>query len=229
MLWDCSNFYKRRSDTFSDEGLVKLFDERRYANEADLTTEEVKANAKEKIETTYSDAMEGFIDPDEILPDDNKAIAWIMFQSSDWSIAYSVGDTYDPTGKTMGVRATNVEITGEGTYTVSLDFTGCGTAYGTAFSALGISNGETMFPGYTVTIDKILINNAPYELAGKEYTSSDDGKCTRVNLYNGWVTAPPPEARTPDGSLEGCTAQIMPLDNKDAVNTISITFTYKAP
>ena len=229
VLWDCSSFYKRRADKFSDEGIAKMFDERRYANEASLTTEEVKANAKAKLEATLAASNDNAITDGELLPDDNKAIAWIMFQSGDWNIAYSVGDNYDPTNKTMGIKATNVEITGEGTYTVSLDFTECGTAKGTAFSALAISNGETMFPDYTVTIDKILINNAPYELAGKEYTSSDDGKCTRVNLYNQWVSSVPEDGRTPDGDLTGCTAQIMPLDSKDAVNTLSITFTYNAP
>ncbi len=229
VLWDCSDFYKRRSDTFSDEELVELFDERRYANEADLSVKEIKDSAKTRLADTLEGATESFVSSDEILPADDKAVAWIMFQSGDWGIAYSVGDNYDPSNKTAGVQGKNVEITGEGTYTVSLDFTGCGTAYGTAFSALGISNGETLFPGYTITIDQILINGEPYELAGKEYTASDDGKCTRVNLYNGWVSAPPEEARTADGDLTGCTAQIMPLGNKDAVKTLSVTFTYKAP
>ncbi len=228
-LWDCSDFYKRRSDSFSDEELVELFDERRYENEASLSIEEIKENAKTRLEDTLEGANESFVSEDEILPADDKAVAWIMFQSGDWSIAYSVGDNYDPSNKTAGVQGKNVEITGEGTYTVSLDFSGCGAAYGTAFSALGISNGETMFPGYTVTIDQILVNGAPYALAGKEYTASDDGKCTRVNLYNQWVPAPPAEARTADGDLTGCTAQIMPLDSKEAVNNISITFTFSAP
>lgn len=229
VLWDCSEFYKRRSLKWADEEIGELFDERRYANEADLSIEEIKENAQTRLDDTLEGATESFVSSDEILPADDKAVAWIMFQSGDWGIAYSVGDNYDPSNKTAGVQGTNAEITGEGTYTVSLDFTGCGTAYGTAFSALGISNGETLFPGYTVTIDQILINGAPYELAGKEYTCSDDGKCTRVNLYNGWVPAPPDDARTADGDLIGCTAQIMPLGNKDAVNTLSITFTYTAP
>jgi len=229
VLWDCSNFYKRSSDTFADEGIAEMFDQRRYANEADLTTEEVKSNAKTKLEATLEASKDSAISDGEIAPDDSKAIAWIMFQSGDWNIAYSVGDNYDPTNKTMGIKATNVEVTGEGTYTVSLDFTGCGTALGTQFAALAISNGETMFPDYTVSIDKILINNAPYELTGKEYTSSDDGKCTRVNLYNQWVTSVPDKARAADGDLTGCSAQIMPLTSNEAVNTLSITFTYNAP
>lgn len=229
VLWDCNEFYNRRTLKWADEDVGELFDKRRYANEADLSVEEIKESARTRLGDTLASVTESFVSEDELLPADDKAIAWIMYQSSDWNMAYSVGDNYDPTNKTAGIKATNVEITGEGTYTVSLDFTDCGIAYGTAFSAIGISNGETMFPGYTINIDNILINNAPYEMEGKEYTCSDDGKCTRVNLYNGWVPAPPEEARTSDGDLTGCTAQIMPLGDKDVVNSISITFTYKAP
>ncbi|MBQ7756075.1 MAG: hypothetical protein IJ401_02095, partial [Oscillospiraceae bacterium] len=57
--------------------------------------------------------------------------------------------------------------------------------------------------------------------------SSDDGKCTRVNLYNAWVPTVPEEARVADGDLTGCTPT--PLDlNKydDFINTITITFTF---
>lgn len=229
LLWDCSEFYKRRSLIWADKDIGEIFDQRRYENEASLSIDEIKSNAKTRLSDRLESAEEGFVSDDEVLPADDKAVAWIMFQSGDWSKAYSVGDTYDPTNKTMGIEAKNVEITGEGTYTISLDFSGCGAAYGTAFSAIGISNGEILYPGYTINIDKILINNAPYELAGKEYTSSDDDKCTRVNLYNGWVNSVPDEARTADGDFTDCTAQIMPLDSKTAVTSISITFTYKAP
>lgn len=229
VLWDCSDFYKRRDLKTSDETIAQMFADRRYANEAGLTVDEVKNNAKERLEATAKAAEDAFMEDIDLPPSDDMAIAWIMFQSADWGIANNVGDTYDPTNKTMGVHATNMQITGEGTYTISIDFSGCGGAYGTAFSAIGISNGEKFFPGYTVTIDKILINGAPYVLAGKEYTSSDDGLCTRVNLYNQWVNKAPDDARTADGSTEGCTAQIMPLNAKEKITDITITFTYKAP
>ena len=229
LLWDCSEFYNRRALKMNDPVIEEIFDTRRYANEADKSVEDVKAAAKTAIEEAYVAAKESAAAEVDLPPSDDMAIAWIMFQSNDYTKCYSVGDTYDPTNKTKGITATNAQITGEGTYTVSLDFTGCGAAYGTAFSALGISNGETFFPGCVITIDKILINNAPYTLAGKEYTSSDDGKCTRVNLYNGWVPKAPDDARTIDGDITGCSAQIMPLSKKDAVNSISITFTVTIP
>ncbi len=228
MLWDCSTFYKRRSGITSDETIAEIFSSRSYAAQSSLSDEEIKANA----ETSMADALvaaEEMANKDVSVPaSDDYAVAWIMYQSGDWNTAYSVGDSYDPTNKTVGVKDANVIVEGAGTYTVSLDLSEV-KAYGVAFSALGISHGETMFPGYTVTIDKIMINNSPIVLAGKEFTTSDDGKCTRVNLFNQWVSSPPPEARTADGNLDGCSAQIMPIDGKERVNSISITFTYTAP
>lgn len=227
VLWDCNNFYKRTTNTTADETLAKLFSERRYANEKDIET--VKSEAKARIEELSEKAAEELSDSIELPPSDDMAIAWIMYNSGDYGITYSVGDVYDPTGCTTGVKAQNVQITGEGTYTVSLDFSECGTAKGTAFSALGISNGEELFPGYTYTIDEILINGEAYPMAGKSYTCSDDGKCSRVNLFNGWVKKLPAEARTADGDLTDCSAQIMPLEESTRVKTISVTFTVKAP
>ena len=52
VLWDCSNFYKRITNTLSDEKLAELFSSRAVANEAGKSTEEIKAAAKEKIEST---------------------------------------------------------------------------------------------------------------------------------------------------------------------------------
>ena len=229
VLWDCSNFYKRITNTLSDEKLAELFSERAVANEAGKTTEEIKSEAKSRIEETRTNAESEAMADVELPPSEDAAIAWIMFQSSDYTKAYSVGDTYDPTNKTKGIREKNALITGAGTYTVSLDFSECGAAKGVAFSALGISNGEDLFPGYTYTIDKILINNAPYDLDGREFTTSDDKHCTRVNLYNGWVSSLPKEARTTDGDLTDCSAQIMNIGDKTTIESISVTFTVHEP
>ena len=229
VLWDCSNFYKRITNTLSDEKLAELFSSRAAANEAGKSTEEIKSAAKEKIESTRKAAEEDALADVEIAPSDDAAVAWIMYQSADYTKSYSIGDTYDPTNKTKGIKDKNVIITGAGTYTVSLDFTECGEAKGVAFSALGISNGEDLFPGYTISIDKILINNSPYQLNGKEFTTSDDKHCTRVNLYNAWVNDLPKEARTPDGDFTDCSAQIMDISDKTSVSNISITFTVHEP
>ena len=229
VLWDCSNFYKRNTNTLSNEGLTKLFAERALANEAGKSVEEIKSAAQTRLEETYTLAKEETVADIEFMPSEDSAIAWIMYQSSDYTKCYSVGDLYDPTNKTKGIKEQNALITGEGTYTVSLDFSGAGAAKGVAFSALGISNGEDLFPGCIVTIDEILINGEPYEMQGKGYTSSDDSHCTRVNLYNGWVNSVPAEARTADGDITDCSAQILQLRDKQYVESISVTFTFTTP
>lgn len=229
VLWDCSNFYKRITNTLADETLAELFSSRAYSNQKGISIEEIKSAAKQRIEDTRKAAEENAMADVELAPSDDAAIAWIMYQSADYTKSYSVGDNYDPTNKTKGIKEKNALITGEGTYTVSLDFSECGSAKGVAFAALGISNGEDLFPGYTISIDKILINNSPYQLDGKEYTSSDDEHCTRVNLYNAWVSSVPDDARTPDGDLTDCSAQIMALGDKTFVESITITFTVHAP
>ena len=227
VLWDCSNFYKRVTNTLADETIAELFSSRRYENE-NKDTDTVKAEAKARIDETVQAASDEQMASIEYPPSDDMAIAWIMYASSDYGVSYSVGDSYDPTSCTTGVKAQNAQITGEGTYTVSLDFSDCGMAKGVSFSALGISNGEQLFPGYTYTVDEILINGETYEMTGKGYTCSDDGKCTRVNLYNGWVNTVPDDARTADGDMTDCSPQIMQLTDGKRVKTISVTFTVKA-
>ena len=227
VLWDCSNFYKRINNTTSDEALAELFSSRRYADEKDTDT--VKTEAKARLDATFKAAEDEQMAGIALPASDDMAIAWIMFNSSDYGIAYSVGDTYDPTNCTTGVKAENVQITGEGSYSVSLDFTTCGAANGTAFSALGISNGEVLFPGYIYTVDEILINGEPIALTAEGYTSSDDDVCSRVNLYNMWVKAVPDDARTADGDISDCSAQIMEIDSKKRINTITVNFTVTAP
>lgn len=43
-----------------------------------------------------------------------------MYQSADYTKSYSVGDTYDPTNKTKGIKDKNVIITGAGTSALTL-------------------------------------------------------------------------------------------------------------
>ncbi len=228
VLWDCSNLYKRRSGEIADEAIAKIFKDRCAETEKGVDYETIKKNAKASMDALIEKANEELEADISLPPSDDMAIAWIMYQSGDYGMAYSVGDTYDPTNMTTGIKATNVQVTGEGTYTVSLDFTKAGKAKGVAFSALGISNGETFFPGYIVAIDEILINGEVYTPEGKGYTSSDNGKCTRVNLYNQWVSSIPDDARVEGGDLTGATASLLDLGNKN-VETISITFRYIAP
>jgi endoglucanase len=222
VLWDCNNLYSRTDCKIIYDDMAELYQERSYAAQADLTQEEIAAAAQADMDAAYENADDGFA------LDDDTAMAWIMFNSSDWTTIYSVGDVYDPTSSTAGVTATDVEVTGEGTYTVSLDFTGIegGYANSTVFCALAIANGETLYPGYSIEIDEVLINGEPYTLKGTPYTTSDDGLCTRVNLYNGWVSQIPDEARTADGDLTDATPMLLDPEELGEIQQISVTFTY---
>ena len=56
-------------------------------------------------------------------------------------------------------------------------------AQGLAFTALGIKNGETFLPGYTIELKDIRVKGEEIAFE-KGYTSSDDGIETRMNIYN---------------------------------------------
>ena len=222
MLWDCNNLYDRNAGKIIYDDIAAFYQSHSVSAQAELSEDIIKSNAKAAMEEALANAPEGSG------VDENTAVAWIMYNSSDWSMLYSVGDVYNPTDKTAGIEATDVEVTGEGTYTVALDFTGtdAGSANSVVFSAVAISNGETLYPGYCIDIKEILINGEPYKMNGRPYTSSDDGLCTRVNLYNSWVSAIPDEARTPDGNLNYVTPNLLDADTLGQVETIEITFDY---
>lgn len=131
--------------------------------------------------------------------------AYIMFADGSWAVQYWLdGNAYD------GVVATNATVTGEGDYTVGLDFTGTanGKASGLAFSALGIKNGEKLFPGMMIKINDIRINGESVAFT-KGCTSSDDGIETRMNVFNEWVGELPEDARSFDGSVADASAIIV--------------------
>lgn len=230
MLWDCSNFYIRKDLKFVDEELAEVYKNRSVLAQAELSEEQIQENAQKNMEDALANAPETF-SLDINIEDLDGAIAWIMFNSQDWVVTYSAGDIYNPDSITAGVVATDVEITGEGTYTVALDFTGTDAkaATSTAFSALAISNGELLYPGYIVDIKEVLVNGEPYELTAKPYTTSDDGKCTRVNLYNEWVGDIPAGARTVDGKTGDVSAVVVDQADLGSIETIEITFDYAAP
>lgn len=229
MLWDCSDFFVRRDLKMKDESLAQLYLDRSYSAQSSLTDDEIKANAKAEMDAEYAAAQDRANEGISIPASDDQAIAWIMYSSSDWNISYCVGDTYDPTERTEGLIASNVIIDGAGEYSVSLDFTECGVARGVSFSALGVSNGEKLLPGMIITIDEVLLDGEPFELIGTPYTSSDDGKCTRVNLYNEWVNAVPDEARTADGDLSDATPTPMKIPSSKQMSKLTVKFTVTMP
>ena len=228
-LWDCSGLYKRVSQTFADDDILAMYQEKRQANEEGQDYADVQAAAAAEIAAAAAEAPVTF-QQDAVVVDDQTALAWIMWNDGSWALTHSVGDTYNADAISEGLVATNAIITGEGKYTVGLDFTGTAQGYSAsvAFAAIGISNGEALYPNYVINIKEVRINGEIYRLKGRAYTTSDDGVCTRVNLYNEWVTSVPKTARLPGGNLAGATPT--PINCNDAViaeiKTIEIDFEY---
>lgn len=228
-LWDCSGLYKRVSQTFADDDILAMYQEKRQANEEGQDYADVQAAAAAEAAAAAAEAPVTFLQ-DAVVVDDQTALAWIMWNDGSWALTHSVGDTYNADSISEGLVATNAIITGEGKYTVGLDFTGTAQGYSAsvAFAAIGISNGEALYPNYLVNIKEVRINGEIYRLKGRAYTTSDDGVCTRVNLYNEWVTSVPKTARLPGGNLAGATP--IPINRNDAViaeiKTIEIDFEY---
>lgn len=228
-LWDCSGLYKRVSQTFADDDILAMYQEKRQANEEGQDYADVQAAAAAEAAAAAAEAPVTFLQ-DAVVVDDQTALAWIMWNDGSWALTHSVGDTYNADSISEGIVATNAIITGEGKYTVGLDFTGTAQGYSAsvAFAAIGISNGEALYPNYLVNIKEVRINGEIYRLKGRAYTTSDDGLCTRVNLYNEWVTSVPKTARLPGGNLAGATPT--PINRNDAViaeiKTIEIDFEY---
>lgn len=224
MLWDCSNMYDRNTCKIVDDEVASIYLEHSYSAQSEQSAEDIRAAASAYL----NDALEAA--PEGAGVDENTAMAWIMYNSADWNILYSVGDVYDPDDKTAGLTATDVEVTGPGVYTVGLDFTGTdgGYASGVVFSALAITNAENLYPGCVIDIKEVQINGEPYALMGMPYTASDDGICTRVNLYNAWVSAVPDDARGfSEGARGFVTPNLLDADTLGNVETITVTFEFK--
>ena len=143
--------------------------------------------------------------------------AYLMYADAAWAKQYWGDDA-------EGVTATNAEITGPGSYTVGLEF--AEPAEGLAFTAVGIKTGEQTFSGYYIDITSILVNGEIIPVSAG-YTSSDDGICTRENIYNEWVgDTLPSDARRADGNLEGASPMIVDKEAFASVKTVEVNFDF---
>lgn len=229
VLWDCSSLFKRSTLSWLDTDVEALYKARSYEAQSSLDDGTIKENAKAEMAAALAAAPESLDNTTPAGAASDETIAWLMFNSNDWNVTYSVGDEYNPSEKTEGIVAEDVKITGEGTYTVSLDFskTGAGYANSAVFCALGISNGELLYPGYIINVVDLQINGKSYPLVAEPYTTTDDKKCTRMNIYNAWVKAVPAEARTEDGDLFAVAPCIVDNEELGNITSISLTFEYK--
>lgn len=144
------------------------------------------------------------------------AVGYLMYADAGWTYQYW-GDAEAP----EGVTPINANITGAGAYTVGLEF--AEEAAGLAFTAVGISQGELLFPGYSIEIKEIRVNGEPIAFT-KGYTSSDDGVITRMNLYNEWVSELPSDARSWDSSLEGASWIAVDKEAFASVRKVEVDF-----
>jgi endoglucanase len=204
--------------------LTALFTSRCYAEETaagDGYLDSVKASMDED-EANAIDMWEDVKEYEAGTP-----VAWIMWNGG--AGTYSVGDTYNPADNTEGITATDVVVDGPGEYTVSLDFAGGNT--GLTFAALAIADGEILYPGCIIDIKEITYDGNPVTLSGLAYTCSDDGICTRVNLYNEWVkdATSNETARLDKGTLSMASPCILDKTQINDVKNITITFELIVP
>ncbi|MBE6876252.1 MAG: hypothetical protein E7496_05925 [Ruminococcus sp.] len=123
--------------------------------------------------------------------------AYLDFVDGGWWIKHENGEEDNLTGK-------DAEITGDGTYTVSVTNDQLGedvTTGGVQFMAVMIPGGEEAFPDMVITVDSIKADDTEIALTAKNYTSSDDEVVTRTNIYNQWVNKLPDDARSTEGKL----------------------------
>ncbi len=228
-LWDCSGIFIRKNLEMVHPSFRDLYLNRNYEAQSKLTEEEIKNAAKARMEAKIENAPLTY-NENAITLTENNAVAWLMWTAGDANVSNHAGNEYDPNDISQGLINTDAEITEEGTYTVGLDFTETSTGYskGIIFSAVGIANGEKLFPGYVIDITEILINGEPVEICGVPYTTSDGNNCTRVNLHNAWITSLPTTTRTATGSGEGISACLLDLNDPamNRIETIYITFYY---
>lgn len=138
--------------------------------------------------------------------------AYLAIVDGQWWIQYWGSSTKD--GYMLSYDAGIADITGDGTYTVSVTADTNGFRYdttgdvndqytpeGLSFMSVMIPDGENLYPGAVITVDSIKVDGNEIEMTAKNYTSSDDGKETRTNLYNSYVTEPSQDARTSEGAL----------------------------
>jgi hypothetical protein len=144
--------------------------------------------------------------------------AYIMFGDKGWVNQYFLD------GKEYAAVAENVLVTQPGDYKVSLSFPADAPAKGIEFAALGIKEGESLFPGMAFTVKDVKINGVSVPL-GQPYTSSDDKIETRSNLYNVWVGDLPDDARIAAGDINSSSAVVIAEDAFASVTTIEVFFT----
>ncbi len=162
--------------------------------------------------------------------------AYLAMVDGEWYVQYW-GTTADLLTYDAGV----VPITGNGDYTVSVNGASAGllfdvtgdangeyTPTGCSFMAVMVKDGTTLYPNMAIEIKSIRVNGEELPMTSKNYTSSDDGKEMRANIYNEWVTAVPEDAHDANGAVTDnstYSAQIIDKNLIEAWTSIEVDFT----
>lgn len=173
--------------------------------DSDAETADSEAGDDSAVEATAADVeFEDVVDaqPGQAYLAMTDSQVWVQYWGSSTDSGYMLA--YD-----AGVA----DITGNGTYTVSVnadtkgfiydvtgDVDGEYTPSGIGFAAVIIKDGEKLTPDAIITIDKITIDGEEVEMTGKNYTSTEDG-CIRSNIYNHYIDTPSGDARSTEGSI----------------------------
>ncbi len=222
-------------------------------SEAEASTEAASAEA-----STEAASAEASTDaPQAIAIDDVEVEPSIAAESGDAYLAINEqqgwiqywGKNDDPNSTMLSYNAKVAKITGDGQYTVGvtadtngfrLDTTGDANDYGVTpsglmFSALMVKDGKTLFPDAVLTIDSITVDGKEITPVAKNYTSSDDGKELRSNIYNQWVNNLPEDAvstegalvvdKTPTDAAAAYSPCIVDLNDFATWTTVEVTFT----
>lgn len=175
-----------------------------------------------------NDQVNAIVVEDSVVAEDGEA--YLAFFDGR-KVAYYWGDDVS----TLTYAATNAKIEGNGQYTVAVDASTSGynqtTGYsnmdGLEFAAVIVKEGTTLFPNMIITIDSIKLDGTEVEMTKKPYTSSDDGKEMRSNIYNGYVPADnvASDAKTADGDLTNCSPQVVDPASFKEFQKAEVTFT----
>lgn len=224
VLWSTGDSFNKSTLTMISEEMTELFTshsgQNEMADEASYT-----AMIEKEMADLIDAAPEVFDNGGESFGSDESA-AYIMWNGGAGS--YNVGDTYTPSDCATTIIPHDVIVDGAGEYSVSLEFPGGND--GLSFGALALNAGEANFPGAILDVKSIVVTDkdgkeTTLSLTALPYTSSDDGKCTRVNLINSWVNEVPADARNKQKQLKVASPVI--VDANDLVGIYSITITFE--
>ena len=142
--------------------------------------------------------------------------AFLYINDGQFYIGYTGDAESSSSAPRMTYDAGVVKIEGNGQYTVSVrndtnglrydatgDANGDLVVSGVQFAAVIVRDGTTLFPNMSIEINEIRLDGTPVETVAKNYTSSDDGKEMRANIYNQWVNKFPEDAHTAEGAVTG--------------------------